>query len=988
MVKIQLPHKDLKQEPLISSLVLHDVQWHHKKKKEQVSTLWWKSLLFIAVFIVALILIMPLFFWGACTSMLQHLNLHIQDVTQSYKVPEKNDYNCDEKILPNCEKHEKIELKPPHLEDPTMCLDIPLELRFDCHPENEVSQQSCEAKGCCWKEVVPEMKKLHKNNSSIPLSIPYCFYPRDYVGYKFKNLTTNANGLSGFLQREVSSGFPNDIPVIKMDFIFETEERLRIRVTDPTQNRWEVPLPTEPKFPSLKDTKMMYSIEITKSSGSFRVLRRSSGVRIFDTQEAAPLVFADQFLQLSSFLSSDFIYGLGEHLNGLLLDMYWKRHILWNLDHIPEEGPNLYGSHPFYMALEPDGNAHGVFLLNSNALDVVLQPSPALTFHVTGGILDLYIFLGPTPGDVIRQYTDVIGRPFLPPYWSLGYHQCRYEYGTLEKTKEVWKRTREADIPFDVQWNDLDYMDDAKDFTFDHHKFAGLPEFVEELHKNGMHYVPIIDPGISAAETAGSYPPWDDGVTLGVFVKNSSGDPFIGKVWNPIATTWPDFTHPNVTQYWFKQLQHYHSQVPIDGAWIDMNEPSNFWSGEKEGCPNNSYENPPYIPPVHGGKLYYHTICMSANQSASIHYNVHNLYGLSETIATHKALVKIRQKRPFIISRSTFPGQGHYGGHWTGDVLSDWYNMWKSIAGILNFNMFGIPMVGADICGFNGNTTVNLCERWMELGAFYPFSRNHNTDDGIDQDPVALGERVTNSSRKALVQRYTLLPFLYTLFFKAHLLGETVARPLFFQFPMDSKTYGIDTQFLWGSGLMIAPALLQHQTKVNAYLPKGLWYDWYTGEQLKSKGEVFKLDAPHDTIPLLVRGGSVLPTQDPSTTTVKSRLNKFGLVIAPDDSGNAAGELYWDDGDSLDTVERKEYNHIEFECGSNSLISKRTSIDGAFYPAKMELGSMRILGVLEKVQEVAIDGKLVPFSYNSQYQVLHVKGFTQNLMDKFTVTWK
>lgn len=89
--------------------------------------------------------------------------------------------------------------------------------------------------------------------------------------------------------------------------------------------------------------------------------------------------------------------------------------------------------------------------------------------------------------------------------------------------------------------------------------------------------------------------------------------------------------------------------------------------------------------------------------------------------------------------------------------------------------------MGADICGFNGNTTTALCNRWMQLGAFYPFSRNHNTDDGIDQDPVALGDLVVKSSKKALAVRYSLLSYLYTLFWEAHSSGTTVARPLFFE---------------------------------------------------------------------------------------------------------------------------------------------------------------------------------------------------------------
>jgi len=152
----------------------------------------------------------------------------------------------------------------------------------------------------------------------------------------------------------------------------------------------------------------------------------------------------------------------------------------------------------------------------------------------------------------------------MPPYWGLGFHLCRYNYGSLNRTREIWKRTRDAGIPFDVQWNDLDYMDSAKDFTYDKEKFSGLPEFVKELHSVGMHYVPIIDPGISNAEERSKYPPYDLGIEMDIFVKNSAdldSAPFVGKVWTAVTNVWPDFTHPNATEYWTKQLQSYHSQV-------------------------------------------------------------------------------------------------------------------------------------------------------------------------------------------------------------------------------------------------------------------------------------------------------------------------------------------------------------------------------------------------------------------------------------------
>lgn len=222
---------------------------------------------------------------------------------------------------------------------------------------------------------------------------------------------------------------------------------------------------------------------------------------------------------------------------------------------------------------------------------------------------------------------------------------------------------------------------------------------------------------------------------------------------------------------------------------------------------------------------------------------------------------------------------------------------------MLSFSLFGIPLMGADICGFNGNTTIPLCNRWSQLGAFYPFSRNHNTDDGIDQDPVALGPLVTVSTRKALTLRYLFLPYFYTLFWAAHTRGETVARPLFVEFPEDSRTYDIDTQFLWGAAFMVIPVLEENALEVTGYLPKGIWYDVYDKTKVVSEGTYFNFSAPEDTIPVLVRGGWILPQQGAEQTTTKARLNNIEIWAAADQEGAAYGQLYWDDGDSLSKYE-------------------------------------------------------------------------------------
>ena len=161
----------------------------------------------------------------------------------------------------------------------------------------------------------------------------------------------------------------------------------------------------------------------------------------------------------------------------------------------------------------------------------------------------IYFFLlqaGPSPDKIISQYTKIVGKSFLPPYWSLGYHQCKFDYGSLDRTKQILKQTQEAGIPIDVQWNDIDYMDDHKDFTYSKSKFADLPKFVQDLHKDGLHYIPIIDPAISSSEKQGTYKPYEIGLEMNIFIQNISGDAFNGRVWTNGKTVWPDFTNPKV----------------------------------------------------------------------------------------------------------------------------------------------------------------------------------------------------------------------------------------------------------------------------------------------------------------------------------------------------------------------------------------------------------------------------------------------------------
>ncbi|XP_031575111.1 lysosomal alpha-glucosidase-like [Actinia tenebrosa] len=872
--------------------------------------------------------------------------------------------------------------------------------RFDCFPDDNATAEKCEARGCCWDKATltkPQKRvKISSNSSSIadpPLDVPYCFFPLNY-GYKLASKEETKTGFKLGLVREGSDGpYGGDVKNLAVDVLLEDQNRFHFKIYDPANKRYEVPIPT----PSVseKSAAQNYDVSFTTFPFGIAVTRKSTGTVVFNST-AGGMIFEDQFLQISSFLPSSNLYGIGEHVDPLKLNVSWRMATLFSRDVATPEGlkNNLYGVHPFYLSLENDGNANGVFLLNSNAMEIILQPTPAITFRSIGGILDFYVFLGPTPEMVVQQYTEVVGRPLLPPYWGLGFHLCRWGYGSLNGTITVNDNMRAKGIPQDVQWNDIEYMREHLDFTVDSNKWGGLGDFVKKLQTQyNQHYIPIVDPGISNVQPSGSYKPYSDGLKMGVFVNSTNGGPIVGKVW-PGNTVFPDFLNPASLDYWKTQISEFHQVVPFDGLWIDMNEPSNFVEGSISGCPKSKWDNPPYTPHIIDGKLNSKTVCMSAKHYGHRHYDVHSLYGYTEAVATMRALESVRGKRSMVISRSTYPNSGQHGGHWLGDNHANWDNLRLSVPGILNFNLFGIPLVGADICGFNGDTTLELCARWTQLGAFYPFSRNHNTINAKPQDPAAFGDSFAAMARTVLLMRYQLLPYLYTLFVEASLSGKTVATPLFFEFPKDSNTLAIDQQFLWGSSLLITPVLQQGASSVTGYFPDATWYDAYEGAKLQQQGSGGQQHTLNCSMlcntPLHIRGGSIFPVQQAAITTVESRKNPFGLVVAKSgvDGVPAKGILHVDDGESLDAFTKAPFLSVSFTASKGVL---KSSVDPkSSYQPQASLALISVYGLEHKPASVTINGHAISsefYTYNSDLKVLTIRGVKIPLDKAFTVTY-
>ncbi|XP_054165466.1 sucrase-isomaltase, intestinal-like [Oppia nitens] len=756
-----------------------------------------------------------------------------------------------------------------------------------------------------------------------------------------------------------------------------TENILRFTLRDAKHRRYEVPI--QSTFNLLDSVEMdanrrQYSLDLGTNLTDFQfaITRKSTKTKLFDTSIGG-LIYSDQFIQLATNLATDRVYGFGENLHQTLRhNMAYKT---WSMfgrepvgirDNYPH---NLYGIQPFYTVLETDGKAHGVLFLNSNVMDYTLLPEPGLALKSGGGILDFFLFMGDNPEHVIQLYTSVIGRTHMPPFWALGYQLCRYGFKNTSHIKQTIDRNLRESIPLDVMYVDIDYMNGFRDFTYDPVAFKGLPELMGNTRQqNSIRWTLVIEPHVEASLKK-NYSTFDLGYTDNVFVRWDPTVPvkdrhypdedvpldkgiYYGHQWPDGPVAYVDWFANRTDQWWANQIRQFHSVLPFDGLWTDMNEPV-----ESSGmiCPKNKYDYPPFRSDAlyAGPQLSVWTICMVCRLGPSttttitgqeseeeyLHYDVHNIYGLKQSISTKNAIQSTTGKRGMLLSRNTYVTSGRYAAHWLGDNASKWTHLRNSVIGMLEFNMFGINFVGADICGFNEQTTPELCLRWHQLGAFYPFSRNHNERSNSDQDPAVWADRghreVTDGARSSLQLRYQLLPHLYTLFYRAHLTGGTVARPMFYEWPLDPITHDIDQQFMWGSSILISPIMYENKTEINGYLPPGdRWYEVRPQfKRVATTGRVVIRDPQSGTPPIHFRGGSIIPMVSDhrlvSTTGQRETFRRLNLIVLPTNSSSgqsavsnyrATGELFWDDGDSIGTIEQNKYNLYRFEL-TNCLLN-------------------------------------------------------------------
>ncbi|KDQ51365.1 glycoside hydrolase family 31 protein [Jaapia argillacea MUCL 33604] len=937
-----------------------------------------------------------------------------------------------------------------------------------------------------------------EGNQSRSMNVSSC------PGYTLTNLQESSTGLTAHLDLAgpACNAFGNDIANLTIEVTYETQTRLHVNIYDTANAQFTLPAsvfapPPPSTFPSsTSDLKFNYN----PSPFAFWITRSDEGsdsVPLFDTRisslpktpiapivagdestalDGFELVFEDQYLQLTSTLPLDAnVYGLGEVVassgfrrdvggngtNGTIQTM-WARDIADPIDQ------NEYGIHPIYMEHRYNtttgmSKSHGVFLKSASGSDILLVTPPSsltslIQYRMIGGTLDFYFISGPTPKQVVEQYGEIVGLSTWIPYWGFGFHLCRWGYTNVSQTREQVVNMRNAGIPLEVMWNDIDLYHAVRDFTSDPVSFPGdeMRAFIEELAANNQHYIPIVDAAVAKqVNSTDLYYPYISGAEQQVFIKNPDGSEYIGQVW-PGYTVFPDWFASNTQQWWTQALKNWSAMgIEFSGIWLDMNEASSFCDGScgtganltntsvpflLPGAPGNpvtdypecynatisgpsgnitvngtltcgaiassgssmrkrgvgagdepgvDLNTPPYAIHNGNGRLSIHALATNATHAGGYaELDVHNLWGLMEEMATNAALREIYPgKRPFMISRSTFASAGKWTGHWLGDNYSKWQYMYFNIQGVLQFQLFHIPFVGADTCGFNDNTDEELCNRWMQMSAFVPFYRNHNILGAISQEPYRW-DSVANASRTAISIRYSLLPYWYTLFANASTLGTPPVRALFFEFPTEPELFGVDRQFMVGSDILVTPVLTPNVSTVDGIFPgrgQVVWRDWYTHEVVNANpGVNTTLSAPLGHINVHIRDGSaILLHSAPAYTVEETRQGPYSLLVSQASDGSAFGTAYMDDGVSLPPGANKT---VTFDACKGQL---KIGSQGDFNVAQT-LDSVTILGT-SAPQAVMVAGSLVAgsqWAYTDGLQKLVIQGLNLDLNQATMISWE
>jgi len=632
----------------------------------------------------------------------------------------------------------------------------------------------------------------------------------------------------------------------------------------------------------------------------------------------------------------DKFLGMGEPLPDQLIgvvpmDQNAQVRPIWNR----HEPPSDLGI-PFYFNPR---SGYGLFVDNPWRAAFDFISTDTYTYSAQGGPLRLYVINGPDAYTVLERYTALTGRPPIPPRWVAGYMQSQYGYINEKDFRWLMDNFRDRDIPADTLIFDLDWFGDRfkmVDLWWGANNFPDGPAFMKELGERGFKAITIVEPYVFEESVNHAFLKENKMFTL-----TADGEQNIFPFWSQKPAGLMDFTNP-ATRAWFAEKIARIKDSGVDGWWTDLNEPetdpesSRYLAGPRDAW--------------------------------------HNM----QAFLMNKTIFDLYQKeypddRVFIMTRSGFAGIQRFGsGVWSGDVNSTFHHLENQIPIALSSGLAGLPVWNSDVGGFHGKPTAELYVRWIQFGAFCPVFRPHGSHD--PREPWMFGEEAERISKKYIELRYRLIPYLYTLFQQMHATGAPVMRPMFMEFPGDANTMKIETQYMYGPWMLVAPVADASAKKKRVYLPDGKWtYLWDDRFVEGPRGITVPVDL--ETMPLFVREGAILPMAPIMEYVDENPVDSLEIHYYPSDDPTTF-TLYEDDGTSTAYL-RGEYAQTVIR-GYQAQESASLIIDArrGSYQGMPEQRSYRmVFHHTKSPRHVAVDGRKADSNswiYDSENQLLTV----------------
>lgn len=625
-------------------------------------------------------------------------------------------------------------------------------------------------------------------------------------------------------------------------------------------------------------------------------------------------------------------FGLGDKSNNL--NLKGKRFENWVTDSYAygKETDPIYKAIPFYTGLY-NKKAYGIFFDNTfrTFFDFAQERRYVTSFWAQGGEMNYYFIYGPKMVDVVKNYTELTGKPKLPPLWALGFHQCKWSYYPESKVKEITSTFRKLQIPCDAIYLDIDYMDGFRCFTWNKDYFPDPKRMVKELADEGFKTVAIIDPGI---KIDADYQIFEEGLANDYFCKRADGPYAKGKVW-PGECYFPDFTKPEVRKWWAGLFKELIGEIGVRGVWNDMNEPAIM------EVPNKTFP---------------HDVRHDYDDNPCSHRKAHNIYGMQMARATYHGVKKFAHpKRPFVITRAAYSGTQRYTSTWTGDNIANWEHLWIANVQVQRLATSGFSFAGSDIGGFAEQPQGELFTRWIQLGAFHPFFRVHSSGDHGEQEPWTFGEDITNIVRKFIELRYQLLPYLYTAFWEYTERGIPLIKSLVMYDQEDVNTHYRIDEFIFGNSILVCPVLEPNAKGRRMFIPRGNWYNYWT-DKIEIGGKEIWVEADIDTMPIFIKEGTIIPKYPVQQYVGEKKIEEIVLDVYYKE-GVEDSQFFEDLQDGYDyTTGNYCLRTFKLTGRKNQLVIQQ-HIEGSF-KSDSKTFKIQIHGLPFKIETIQLDNKI------------------------------